>query len=78
MPRYFFDIDDGVRDLRDDEGVVLDDHERARKEAIGTLAQLANSMLPDGNNHTFKANVRDETGKLIYEATLALKSGWVG
>nr|WP_137831268.1 hypothetical protein [Methylobacterium sp. L1A1] len=78
MQRYFFDIDDGVHNLRDDEGVILDDRERAREEAIGTLAQLANSMLPDGDNHTFKANVRDETGKLIYEATLALKSGWVG
>ncbi|CAO4183417.1 DUF6894 domain-containing protein [Methylorubrum aminovorans] len=77
MPRYFFDIDDGVRDLRDDEGVILDDREHARKEAIATLAQLANDMLRDGNNHTFKANVRDETGKRIYEAALSLKSGWV-
>jgi hypothetical protein len=78
VPRYFFDIDDGVRDVRDEEGTVLEDREVARKEAIGTLAQLANSMLPDGNNHTFKASVRDETDKPIYEATLALKSGWVG
>lgn len=34
-------------------------------------------MLPNGNDHTFEAQVRDEAGKLIYEATLRLKSGWV-
>jgi hypothetical protein len=77
VPRYYFDINDGVRDLRDDEGVTLNDKECARKEAIATLAQLANEILPDGNNHTFTANVRDETNEPIYEATLALKSGWV-
>nr|WP_137830265.1 hypothetical protein [Methylobacterium sp. L1A1] len=78
MPRYFFDIDDGVRNLRDEEGVVLDNCEHARREAIGILAQLANSMLPNGNNHSFQACVRDETGKPIYEATLDLKNGWIG
>ena len=77
MPRYFFDIDDGMRDVHDDEGVDLADSASARKEAIGTLAELAHDMLPDGNNHVFKARVRDETGKLIYEAALTLKSGWV-
>ena len=77
MPRYFFDIDDGVRDLRDNEGVILNDREHARKEVIATLAQLANDKLPNGNNHTFKASVRDETGTRIYEAALTLTSGWV-
>ena len=70
MPRYYFDINDGMRDLRDDEGVILNDKECARKEAIATLVQLANEFLPDENNHTFTANVRNETGELIYEATL--------
>jgi hypothetical protein len=77
VPRYFFDIDDGMNDMRDDEGVTLNDREHARKEAIVTLAQLANDKLPDGNNHTFKASVRDETGRRIYEAALTLNSGWV-
>jgi hypothetical protein len=77
VPRYFFDIDDGVHDLRDNDGVILDDREHARKEAIATLAQLANDKLPDGDNHTFRANVRDETDKRIYEAVLTLTSGWV-
>ena len=77
MPRFYFDIDDGVRDLRDDDGVPLDDRECARREAIATLTQLAQDMLPNGNDHVFKARVRDETGRLIYEATLSLTSGWV-
>ncbi|MBA9071769.1 hypothetical protein FHR71_005555 [Methylobacterium sp. RAS18] len=77
MPRYFFDIDDGVRDVRDDEGVTFNDEESARKEAIVTLAELAKDMLLDGNDHVFKAQVRDETDKLVYQAALTLKSGWV-
>ncbi|MCG5249466.1 DUF6894 family protein [Methylorubrum extorquens] len=76
MPRYFFDIDDGVRDVHDDEGVTFNDQESARKEAIVTLAELAKDILLDGNDHVFKAQVRDETGKRIYEAALTLRSAW--
>ena len=77
MPRFYFDIDDGVRDLRDDDGVPLDDRECARRDAIATLTQLAQDMLPNGNDHVFRARVRDESGELIYEAALTLRSGWV-
>lgn len=78
MPRFFFDIDDGVKSYEgDDAGVELADAEVARREAIATLAEVAVEVLPDGDRHSLKARVRDESERLIYEATLTLDGGWV-
>ena len=76
MPRFYFDIDDGIQRTRDDEGTVLPDLETVRREAISVLPDLAREELPDGDNHIFSCNVRDESGAVIFTASLSLKAEW--
>lgn len=78
MPRFFFDIDDGVSsDGRDEAGVELTDAQAARREAIATLVGIAMEVLPNGDHHTFSARVRDANGRQIYTTTLTLDGSWV-
>jgi hypothetical protein len=77
MPHYFFDLDDGDSKTRDTEGVVLADGEAARKAAIAILPDLAREELPNGDRRVFVCKVRDETGTILFIATLSLVSEWV-
>ncbi len=77
MPRYFFDLSYNNRSERDRDGTVLADHEAARREAIGTLPEIAADELLTGESHRFAAVVRDDAGCLIYRAELLLTGQWL-
>ena len=76
MPRFYFDIDDGVHRSRDTEGADLPDLGAVRREAITVLPELAREALPDGDEQNFVCDVRDESGAVIFTATLSLRAGW--
>jgi hypothetical protein len=77
MPRFFFDIDDGEERSPDSEGVELPDLEEVRKKAIGVLPDLAREELPDGDRRVFVCQARDESGTVVFIATLSLVAEWV-
>ncbi len=77
MHRYFFDIDDDDRLVRDDEGLMLTSDEAARKQALAALPGITGEHLPDGDRRTFVVAIRNEAGEVIYRATLSLKGEWV-
>jgi hypothetical protein len=76
-PRFFYEIHDGGRYSRDDEGQEFADREAARKDAISALVEMA-CALPSRNSDQNKitASLRDEIGKLIFTATLSLDVQW--
>ena len=76
MPRFFFDLYDGDELARDTEGFELQPEE-ARKQAIASLAEIAQDEMPDGDERDFTVRVRDEDGHVIFEATLSLRAHWV-
>ena len=76
MPRFYFDINDGIHRSRDEEGEDFSDREVARREAITVLPELAREVLPDGDDHVCSCNMRDESGAVIFTATLSLKAEW--
>lgn len=76
MPLYYFDIDNGARSTRDDTGLECANRDQIRSHAIGTLAEIANAELPDGDDVDFVVRVRDETGTQVFRAWLALHSEW--
>ena len=78
MPRYFFDIEDGSHSTRDMHGHELAGPDAARVEAIRVLPDIARDEAPHGNNRDYKVAVRDRTGKVIFEARLALRAEWLG
>ena len=77
MPHYYFDLDDGDSKTHDSVGVTLADAEAARKAAIAILPDLAREELPDGDRRVFVSKVRDETGTVLFLATLSLVGEWV-
>lgn len=59
MPRFYFDVRDGDRFFRDDEGLELSTFERARAEATRALAEIAKEALPGAVQRELAIEVRD-------------------
>ena len=76
MQRFFIDTDDGRLHVHDDEGLSLPDAEAARTAAMDILPDMARSAMPDGDRRTFIASVRNESGTVLYTATLSLVGEW--
>lgn len=76
MPCFFIDTNDGDFSYHDDQGHELPDQDVARKIALDVLPDMARDKIPDGDQRTFSVHVRDQTGAVIYIATLALNGGW--
>ena len=74
MPRYFFDTHDGDTYLEDDEGQDLDGIEEVRLQAQSGLADMARDVVPgNGPERTMVVAVRDESGKVVLNASLVLR-----
>ena len=70
VPRYFFDLRDGERFTRDDEGTELDGVEGARREAARTLAQMGKDVLPEAVHRELALEVRTEGPEPLLRAVL--------
>lgn len=64
MPRYFFDIKDGV-DVRDDVGIDLADMTAARAHAIRRTADFVSHLDNDGDGGYLIVTIRDESQTLL-------------
>jgi hypothetical protein len=60
----------------DHEGTELDGVKAAHDDAIGVIDDPAREKLPDRDRHEFTCEVCDETGKMVFKATLTLSSEW--
>lgn len=61
MPRFYFDIHDGL-DIRDDVGRELPDRAAVREEALQVATKLLAAEAADSKETTLVLTVRDETG----------------
>ncbi len=77
MPRFYFDIEDAGCHHRDHDGFELADLASARDEAIGTLHDVARDKLPDTDRWEMLTSVRDETGHVVFRATLSFSFEWL-
>ncbi len=64
MPRYFFDIHDGV-DLRDEVGREIGDPLALRREALRVMTSLMAAEAEDSQDSTLVLAVRNETGDVV-------------
>lgn len=76
VARYFFDISDGVL-TTDNDGTEFPDAHAARDAAIKVLPDIARKEIGDGNSREVLVLVRDETGRAIFSASLALTAKWL-
>jgi hypothetical protein len=72
MPCYFFDLDDGKRRHRDEDGLELNGPWEARDMALAVLPDVARDIIPDGDRRDIVSSVRDESGEVMYTARLSL------
>ena len=72
MMRYFFDFDDGRRQLRDDDGSEMPDLQASQDEAVDFLFEILRCKLRGEERRDFTATVRDEAGHIVFRATLSL------
>jgi len=70
MARYFFDVVDGTRIAKDDQGLQMVDLQGARAAAMNTVGQITREILPDGSRRHVVVKVRDEEGSYVYECTV--------
>jgi hypothetical protein len=77
LPRYYFDTFDGRLPSSDSEGIECASRQEIQHAAVDALPDMAREFLPDGPNRLFRVDVRDSGGKVLFRATLELKSSWL-
>ena len=72
MPRFYFDIREGVRFVPDEEGLEVPDLDAAEREAAEAAAEIGRSLLPVGMARSVTVEVRNEHGQRVVTATVTL------
>lgn len=72
MPMYYFDVDYGCEQLRDDIGSDLPGLKTARDEAVSLLIDLARAFRDPRLGSRITATVRNEAGASEFQAALEL------
>ena len=73
VPRYFFDTDDGERQIQDKDGIELPTLDDIRATVRDLLFDLGHAELLNGQDRVFTALVRDERGMAVYRGSMTLK-----
>lgn len=77
MPLFFFDTNDGLSPLRDEEGCELPDPQASRRVALEALTEMAGDRLPTVVHRRCTVDVRDAHGRTIYRAWVEVVGEWV-
>lgn len=78
MPRYYFDTFDGSSSSTDNDGVDCSTRKEIQDAAVDALPDMAREILPDGPNRIFRVDVRGAGDRVLFRASLELKSEWLG
>jgi hypothetical protein len=73
MPRYYFDIREGLRFVRDESGEDFDGFETAERGALRTVAELGRDRLLKGDAGDLTLEMRNETHQRVLSVTAAIK-----
>jgi hypothetical protein len=77
MAKFFFDVDDGIAPMRDSDGQRFPDPGTASKEATGLLVDIARDLALQGICNDITVDLRNDTGHVVFTATLSVKARWV-
>ncbi|MGU3537815.1 DUF6894 family protein [Methylobacterium sp. A54F] len=72
MPRFFIDLHDGTRHVRDAEGFDLPDAAAAREKLLRVVSRVAQGLSSTSDRQDYLAVVRDENRKVLLRAHLSL------
>jgi hypothetical protein len=71
VPRFYFDVSEGLKRIPDEEGFELDSLEAAEHEATQTLIQLGRDWLPRARE--VRIQVRDEQHRQVLALSVAIR-----
>jgi hypothetical protein len=77
MNRFYFDIHDGERFTRSEEGQLRPSGKAMGDAAIKVLPDIARDELSDGDRRDSTVKVRDEGGHYLFQAMLSLVAEWL-
>ena len=72
MPRFYFDVREGVRFVEDAEGLELADLGAAEREAAEAAAAIGRDLLPKGTARSVTVEVRNQHAQRVVTATVTL------
>lgn len=76
MPLYFIDLSCRGHLYCDDTGRRFDSLERARREALSSLGEIASELLAKADQQDFAVSIRAESNREVYAATLCLSGAF--
>jgi hypothetical protein len=72
VPRFFFDVREGVRFIPDDEGLEFANLDQAEREAATAVAEIGRDRLPCGEAREITIEVRDEHRQRVLTITVSM------
>ncbi|GEP12746.1 DUF6894 family protein [Methylobacterium gnaphalii] len=75
MPRYYIEIHDGDWGHTDEDGMDHPSDRHAGHEAINALTHIAKDNLPSRDERDFTAEVKDESGQVVFQGTMSFRGG---
>jgi hypothetical protein len=72
MPRFYFDMREGVRFTPDRVGLELDSLDAAEQEAARAAAEVSRNQLPKGNAREVTVEAKNEHGQRVLTVTIAM------
>jgi hypothetical protein len=73
VPRFYFDVREGDRPTRDDNGLELDNLDAAERAAAEGAAEIGRDYLPKGNARDVTVEVRNERGRRVLSVRVAIE-----
>jgi hypothetical protein len=73
MPRFYFDVREGMRFTPDDEGLELESLDAAEREAATTAAEIGRDRLPKGDARDVTVEVRNEHRQRVLTVTVSMQ-----
>ena len=78
MQRFYFDVYNSEGPARDIEGQLFESRERASREALRILHDIARDEIPDLEPVKITVKIRTDGDRNIFEASLTFTSDWYG
>jgi hypothetical protein len=72
VPRFYFDVREGTRFTPDDEGLELDNLDKAEREAAESAAEIGRDQLPKNDAREVTVEVRNEHRQRILSVTVSM------
>jgi hypothetical protein len=73
LPRFHFDVHDGLLFVPDEEGLELDGFDSAKREATEAVLEIGRDRLKSEDSRAVTIEVRDEHRRQVLTVTVSLE-----